>query len=99
MNRTWKRSLSLLLAMALWVLMVPLGASAAEPENYVYQWGNGSESYSLLNTRETLGGGESGVTQETTFRDAARSQAGTAPCTPSSPPGRKPAMTPSTKSP
>ncbi|MGI6256072.1 MAG: S-layer homology domain-containing protein [Acutalibacter sp.] len=71
MKRTLRKGWSLLLALALVVVMLPLGAAGAEPEDYVYQWGDGTESYSLLRTQETLGGGELGVSKAPAFRDAA----------------------------
>ncbi len=70
MKRTLKKGWSLLLALALLVTMLPVGVSAAEVDDYVYQWGDGSESYSLLQTQETLGGEELGTTVAQNFRDA-----------------------------
>ncbi len=65
-----------MLALALLMAMVPLGAAAAEADDYIYQWGDGSESYSLLHTQETLGGGEPGITAAQSFWDAAGAAGG-----------------------
>ena len=65
MKKIGKKWGSLLLAGLLLAASLPIGALAQEPapqEGFVYQWGDGDESYALRETQDTLGGGEAGRT-------------------------------------
>lgn len=75
MKKIGKKWGSLLLAGLLLAASLPIGALAQEPageepapqEGFVYQWGDGDESYALRETQDTLGGGEAGRTAAQTF--------------------------------
>ena len=75
MKKIGKKWGSLLLAGLLLAASLPIGALAQEPageepapqEGFVYQWGDGEESYALRETQDTLGGGEAGRTAAQTF--------------------------------
>ena len=75
MKKIGKKWGSLLLAGLLLAASLPIGVLAQEPageepapqEGFVYQWGDGEESYALRETQDTLGGGEAGRTAAQTF--------------------------------
>lgn len=75
MKKIGKKWGSLLLAGLLLAASLPIEALAQEPageepapqEGFVYQWGDGDESYALRETQDTLGGGEAGRTAAQTF--------------------------------
>ena len=75
MKKIGKKWGSLLLAGLLLAASLPIGALAQEPageepasqEGFVYQWGDGDESYALRETQDTLGGGEAGRTAARPF--------------------------------
>lgn len=75
MKKIGKKWGSLLLAGLLLAASLPIGALAQEPageepapqEGFVYQWGDGDESYALRETQDTLGGGEAGARRPRPF--------------------------------